>query len=212
MDFTTNNCGMYWSDGKIQSSVSEFETEPVNEFDATCQEHDRSYSTALVEGDLVTADNKFYDQNVAKGLKRNIAANLVKYGNRTMRFSLSLPGLVLGELGYLFNMNKRLVSEVDGPRGGGSSLRGSQSQVVYGPSKGTPLAPIPEGSSLYPDNKTKAIMNDYLSSWSPPVNLRDPPLLFRNTHGKYVPGPALLNRSVARKKKARRNKVYISNK
>lgn len=85
MDFTTNNCGMYWSDGKIQKSVSKFSTKPVNELDWTCQEHDRAYKLAKEQNDLTVADNKFYESNKGKGPRRTLYAHLVRDGNFIIR-------------------------------------------------------------------------------------------------------------------------------
>lgn len=89
MDFTTNYCGMYWSDGKFQSSVANGTATPVNELDRTCMEHDASYALATSPADLVAADNKFYEQNFLKGPKRTFYAILVKHGNKLARMSVA---------------------------------------------------------------------------------------------------------------------------
>jgi hypothetical protein len=84
MDFTTNYCGMYWSDGKIQASV-DGQAEPVNELDAACRTHDRDYFYAERRDDLDAADNKFYDTTYNLGLRGKLYGALVKYGNSFLR-------------------------------------------------------------------------------------------------------------------------------
>lgn len=64
-----NWCGPNWSNGKQQSSVRG--TAPaVDEFDATCREHDFAYADS---SDLRSADLNFARQNIGKGAKRTIA-------------------------------------------------------------------------------------------------------------------------------------------
>lgn len=90
----TNNCGPGWSDGKWQTSVDTFETQPLNFRDSVCQEHDRDSKRA--NGDiekLNVADDVFFERLVSErpfelstdyflGLAY---ANIVWYGNRTAR-------------------------------------------------------------------------------------------------------------------------------
>lgn len=84
MDFTTNYCGMYWSDGKIQSSVENGKSEPVSVLDYYCKQHDEEYARSRSTADRRKADHKFYIANKGKGVKRNFYANLVKYVNLAM--------------------------------------------------------------------------------------------------------------------------------
>lgn len=85
MDFTTNYCGMYYSDGKIQSSVSDGLSEPVNELDYECREHDAAYALAGSVFDLDAADNKFYKNTSKLGIRGKLYGNLVKHGNSVAR-------------------------------------------------------------------------------------------------------------------------------
>lgn len=86
MDFTTNYCGMYWSDGKIQSSVVDGRSAPVSELDASCQKHDAAYAMAKDDGDLNVADTNFYNNASRLGLRGRLYGNLVLYGNKVLRF------------------------------------------------------------------------------------------------------------------------------
>lgn len=69
-----NYCGPGWSGGKWQSSVRSTVL-PIDEFDATCQDHDGVYYDG---GDYDAADDKFYKANIGKGVKRSAAALAVK--------------------------------------------------------------------------------------------------------------------------------------
>jgi hypothetical protein len=87
-DPTTNNCGLNWSDGRIQSSVSEFKTKPVNRLDYTCQEHDRSCKLAGGDVDkLNKADDEFFKENFLSFDHpfRGTAYALAVYTNRFRR-------------------------------------------------------------------------------------------------------------------------------
>lgn len=84
IDYTTNFCGAYWSDGKIQPSVPYPTLPPLNEFDDTCRIHDSENALATNNKQLRDSDLKFYNSNINKGLKRAIAANLVYYFNPIM--------------------------------------------------------------------------------------------------------------------------------
>lgn len=83
-----NYCGPGWSDGKYQSSVVGL-SEPVDEFDATCREHDAAYATAVTSGNLTNADNMFIRQNFGKSLQQTVAAVAVA-ANRVPRWFHSL--------------------------------------------------------------------------------------------------------------------------
>lgn len=86
MDFTTNYCGMYWSDGTFQSSVSDGTSLPVNVLDAECQRHDASYKKAKTTQDLSIADEIFYNRTRDLGIRGRLYGGLVRYGNRAARF------------------------------------------------------------------------------------------------------------------------------
>ncbi len=99
MDFTTNYCGPYWSDGKFQSSVASGKP-PVSQLDAACQLHDRAYATAKTQHDLVVADNKFFEQTRNLGIRGPIYGSIVKYGNQALRDPMAFFLPFLGLAGY----------------------------------------------------------------------------------------------------------------
>jgi len=74
MRYHGNYCGPNWSAGKYQPSVVS-DVLAVDEFDETCQAHDAKYA---LKDDLSQADHQFYLSNIGKGLKRSVAAVLVK--------------------------------------------------------------------------------------------------------------------------------------
>lgn len=84
MDFTTNYCGPYWSNGKFQSSVVG-DVPPVNALDASCWRHDADYARATNMDDFIAADNKFYLATRSQGFRGQLYGNLVLYGNKTLR-------------------------------------------------------------------------------------------------------------------------------
>jgi hypothetical protein len=90
MDFTTNYCGPYWSDGKFQSSVVDGKSNPVSQLDAECKRHDSAYATAKTEEDLVNADQQFYTATQTLGVRGPIYGNLVLHGNKVARLYKNL--------------------------------------------------------------------------------------------------------------------------
>ncbi len=86
MDFTTNYCGPYWSDGRFQSSVAKGKNAPVSQLDAECQAHDAAYATAKEEQDLVDADEQFYEKTKDLGLRGKLYGSTVLHVNRLTRF------------------------------------------------------------------------------------------------------------------------------
>ncbi len=84
MDFTTNYCGMYWSDGRVQSSVCG-SSKPVNALDAACREHDCAYATSVSSEELTLADNNFYQTVKDLGYRGPLYGSIVKYGNKPPR-------------------------------------------------------------------------------------------------------------------------------
>lgn len=107
MDFTTNFCGPWWSDGKFQKSTCPQDTFPLNDFDFTCAEHDCSVSTAISEQQVREADNKFYEHNLGKSLKRTTAALAVKHFHPILRkitmSNLSSTPSLRGAQPFLYN-------------------------------------------------------------------------------------------------------------
>lgn len=79
MRYHGNYCGPNWSAGQYQASVIS-DVQAVDEFDATCREHDAAYA---LHGDLGGADQKFYESNMWKGPKRSLAAIAVKVQKET---------------------------------------------------------------------------------------------------------------------------------
>jgi hypothetical protein len=164
MDFTTNYCGMYWSDGKLQSSVASGSKQPVSELDAACQQHDSEYANAENDGELNVADTKFYNNTSHLGLRGSLYGNLVYYGNKVLRFK------PLSRMGNALNNSTRDGPEVlrrrawlrgsnVSPFGGSSTASGdavtmpSNTDTVYDPLPSNPsgdgaVSPI-GGSSVY---------------------------------------------------------------
>ncbi len=147
MDFTTNYCGMYWSDGKIQSSVIG-SSEPVNELDAACQEHDASYS---IGKDLEHADLVFYDKASKLGVRGKIYANLVYHGNKAGRMFLAPLALLFATGVTSVAIQSQVIN---------NSLRGSNDEKVeYGPTiddeEGTnaPVDTDESGTFYFADNR-----------------------------------------------------------
>lgn len=126
MDFTTNYCGPYYSNGAIQSSVIGSRP-PVDDLDHCCFIHD-----ALLSGetpDYEFADKLFIDCTAKIDDRRaRIYSSLVKYGNhpRLMLRALPFMGSVLG-LGTstLAAENQLLNNNAQyGVRGTGNDMRG----------------------------------------------------------------------------------------
>lgn len=91
MDFTTNYCGMYWSAGKVQSSVVS-QLQPVNELDGLCKLHDAAYAS---NQDLDLADAEFYNQARSLSDPRGyIYGLLVYHGNKLLRMGNFLAPLL----------------------------------------------------------------------------------------------------------------------
>jgi len=88
MDLTTNYCGMYYSDGKLQSSVANGSSEPVNALDGECRVHDAAYANALSDMDRDVADTKFYNNTRGLGVRGRLYGGLVVYGNKLLRSSV----------------------------------------------------------------------------------------------------------------------------
>ncbi len=91
MDFSTNYCGPYWSDGIFQSSVVG-KKKPVNQLDQACYEHDAAYATASNIYDYNRADRQFLDRARKSGYYRGfVYGPVVYYGNKTARWISGQP-------------------------------------------------------------------------------------------------------------------------
>nr|WPR18190.1 MAG: capsid protein [Chemarfal virus 254] len=74
MRYHGNYCGPNWSAGQVQPSVIS-NVAAIDEFDETCKLHDAHYAS---NDDLSLADDEFYASNIGQGMKRTVAAVLVK--------------------------------------------------------------------------------------------------------------------------------------
>lgn len=141
MDFTTNYCGVYWSDGTIQSSVDGTML-PVDELDEQCRQHDSSYFYSDDPVVRSTADNKFYENTKKLGLRGNLYGNLVLHGNKVMRYIFSPTFKKSGK-----SLRGNDTSRVQEPGASAiAALRASKS----GASKSS-VAPEPSSSGEYVD-------------------------------------------------------------
>lgn len=66
-------CGPHWSAGEHQDSVLS-SVPPLDEFDATCKEHDAAYA---VGGNLEVADYEFAAANLASGAPKRVLAGVL---------------------------------------------------------------------------------------------------------------------------------------
>ncbi len=137
MDFTTNYCGMYYSDGKIQSSVANGSTLPIDDLDNACRDHDTAYALAENDDDLDVADDKFYKTTNSLGIRGKAYGRIVKHGNQIIRKSKMAFLLPFGTLiGYSLGATS-LLSGLLPRRNGG--LRGTKvspnvsNDLVYNP-------------------------------------------------------------------------------
>lgn len=76
-----NYCGPGWSDGAHHDSVCGF-APAIDEFDQTCKEHDCSY---FKYGPNRQADDRFFADNIGRGVKRTVAAIAVSSQRNKMR-------------------------------------------------------------------------------------------------------------------------------
>jgi hypothetical protein len=81
---------MYWSDGRIQSSVSDGSSAPVNLLDSQCQLHDAAYNRSTTNAELDVADTNFYKNTNKLGFRGRIYGPLVYYGNKLLRMGNAL--------------------------------------------------------------------------------------------------------------------------
>lgn len=77
-------CGPGWSAGKYQQSVKS-KVPPIDDFDATCKEHDGAYAQPTNSKARSKADDKFFRENIGNGPKRALAALAVKAASKIMR-------------------------------------------------------------------------------------------------------------------------------
>jgi hypothetical protein len=177
MDFTTNYCGMYYSDGRIQPSVANGKTVPNGPLDSACRDHDTAYALALNDQDLEAADNKFQTQTHNLGFRGKLYGNLVKHGNslarNKMAFLLPLGGLI----GYSAGAMAVLSTMFGGKK---PALRTPvDTGVVYNPGE-EPNDSGPSGTAFEPaiptgDSDIANSSNLGYSSWS--SGLKDPGLM-----------------------------------
>ncbi len=92
MDFSTNFCGPWWSDGKFQTSKCPRDAKPVNDFDRSCAIHDCAIYNSKNFFDILEADNKFFKFNKGKSLKRTFAAYMVKLINPAFNYHVPYTG------------------------------------------------------------------------------------------------------------------------
>lgn len=85
IDFTTNYCGLYYSNGRIQSSVAYGDKDPVSDLDRSCRDHDTRYALAKSNKELDSADLLFYKEQFGKGLRPSLYSLLVLHVNRLTR-------------------------------------------------------------------------------------------------------------------------------
>lgn len=75
MRYHGNYCGPNWSDGRHQLSVAVGTQPAIDDFDKTCEIHDKNYA---INNNLYEADDAFYMSNYGLGFKRSTAALAVK--------------------------------------------------------------------------------------------------------------------------------------
>jgi len=184
MDFTTNYCGMYYSDGRIQPSVANGATVPNGPLDSACRDHDTAYALATNDQDLEAADNKFQEQTHNLGLRGKLYGNLVKHGNslarNKMAFLLPLGGLIgysagaTAILSTMFGSKKPNIRKPDS-----TPVKAADVGVVYNPGE-EPNDSGPSGSAFEPatpNGGTSIADSSNLgySAWS--GGLKDPGLM-----------------------------------
>jgi len=175
MDFTTNYCGMYYSDGRIQPSVADGATVPNGALDSACRDHDTAYALATNDQQLETADNKFYDQTNKLGIRGRVYGNIVKHGNKLARnkmaFLLPLGGLIgysagaMAVLSTMFGGQKPKLRQPPEPG------------LVYNPGE-EPNDSSPSGTAIEPAAPSGSLADSSnlgYSSWS--GGLKDPGLM-----------------------------------
>lgn len=85
-DPATNYCGPNYSDGKVQSSVENGISEPLNARDANCQAHDTCYAIANSDNDsLDSCDRTFYNNSKGTGILGEVYGFTVLHANRIIR-------------------------------------------------------------------------------------------------------------------------------
>lgn len=235
MDFSTNYCGAYWSDGKIQPSVAFGNSKPVSELDSTCLTHDREYALASSDVDRDLADEKFFMANINNysDIRRPIYAIMVKYGNKILRSVNKFPmghGSSNASKYYSVRYNMRHGINDSGGVGldkidanpidckhGSCTTDITPSDVVYNPYS-TPVGgrgsrpsdgktPLPPIPEHNTPNRDK-IMQDYkmfANDYQPPQELGKRLPLFKSKAG-------ITYAPIIRNKRKKKNKIHISNK
>lgn len=192
----TNNCGMYWSDGRIQSSVSNFTTNPVNRLDATCMAHDSAYAQARSVDDLTVADNKFFDDNFLVSPKSTAYAVAVKYGNSTARQAMGIASDYADYLKWFFGFTDAQPGQKPKPTGQTYDPSKPQEKPQDKPDDKTTYQPkiptIPEGKPI--------VYGPVVDVTGAPINLQDPPLMYRDVGGNLRSGTPLMRKKNKKRK------------
>lgn len=203
MDLTTNYCGMYWSDGKFQSSVSDGQSKPVNALDSQCRAHDADYHLASslrnreqrMEAERV-ADDKFHHNTKSLGLKGKLYGELVKHGNQVLRAAKRAfhryDGEVAPEPAKVTEVPVRL------PVRAGKAKWDATEYVeafVYDPRHPSAVVVKPAKKPVVaqaPQTKAKVATTEY----SKPIVLRDPELLDRHSRNYQKPYKPLKKKKI----------------
>lgn len=109
------NTGPYWSNGKFQSSVSEFDCIPKSKLDRLSQEHDRSYALCYDNECLDLADMEYYNKTRSMSLGPRIIGNIVYYGNQIERGITGGRGRKMSEI-YIDEKQHQKPGNHNGPK------------------------------------------------------------------------------------------------
>lgn len=114
MRYHGNYCGPSWSDGKQQLSVAAGDQPAIDDFDKTCEIHDKNYA---LNTNLYEADNSFYMSNYGMGTKRSLAALAVK-ANSVLREYVpnNLPSQVTGPRSFNMVKNAKQPTKLRGAK------------------------------------------------------------------------------------------------
>jgi len=174
---------MYYSDGKVQSSVADGASRPVNALDEACRNHDTAYANAVDDRARNTADDKFYLDTQNLGIRGPIYGKIVKYGNQVTRqgkmaFLVPFGALVGASLGGTAFLSGLLPGK-GGPK---SNLRkeDTPTDLVTGTIYQPPTTDAPlSGGKFEPavglPGNARASDHPLSSSWA--IALQDPGLM-----------------------------------
>lgn len=149
MDFTTNYCGAYWSDGTFQSSVADGKSTPVSGLDAACQEHDAAYAKATSAAELDAADDKFHSRTQKFGVRGKLYGNAVKHVNKFTRHTMPSWYNAISDKFYSREVgNAKLAAKRDADRGK-LNLRQVDSDGATRPVSTRPAEDVPMSGTVY---------------------------------------------------------------